>query len=87
MSKDRMPLIIMGRVIGTASGWDQVGDTMLYFYDVDTKGDLGFPAPFDMAFDYLTGAIELYGNVGQTVLTRVDGLDYLAQHGFDRHIE
>lgn len=34
MSRERMEVLILGQLFGTASGWDEAGDQAVQFYDV-----------------------------------------------------
>lgn len=36
MNEDRMKVKVIGIVLGTASGWDEVSDFLLTFYDFET---------------------------------------------------
>lgn len=70
IDEDRTEITILGRVIGTASGWDfwdgsRSGNGML-FYEFEPKPDFHTPAPlppprtYALGFDPETGVVEVY---------------------------
>lgn len=60
----RMPVKFCGIVLGTASGWDQVADEVLHFYDfTSSRSDLP-NAVGGISIDYLNGRIEFYDDAG-----------------------
>lgn len=61
-----MEVKILGKDIGVARGWDQTGDTEIFFYSCDTHGiypDL----EGDFVFDYMEGVFRKYDDdTGET---------------------
>lgn len=55
-----MEVKFLGKTFGTGSGWDQVDDSIIYFYEVKSE-DERFNG-FDLAFDYMKGIIEIYNS-------------------------
>lgn len=63
-----MKVKILGKVIGTASGWDQVTDDGVQFYDY--KGSIKELDGCDnFYFDWVTGKVELYDDEGEVLAT------------------
>jgi hypothetical protein len=62
---ERVPFIVLGRNIGTAAGWDQVGDWMMCLYHFVAVDCLSIPLG-DLTVDFDGGNFEIvddYGNV------------------------
>ena len=65
MSEDLVelaPLTVLGFDIGTYTGWDEVGDFSLQFYDYTSDGKTNIPSCLWLVIDYQTGlwqALEL----------------------------
>lgn len=73
MSDDRMPFIVCGRAIGTATGWDQ-GDTFaMTLYGFEPSD--GYAGPVgDILFSFENGTIESFDDDGN-VVSCVDLID------------
>lgn len=95
MSQDRMNVQVFGRIIGTASGWDQPTDFGLNFYDFQPNevgvqflgnnlNGLVDPVLFIDAAE--TGEAEVYhGKEGNEVVSFSDTLDFAALAKAERH--
>jgi len=73
-----MNVTIMGRLVGTATGWDQSGDTSMQFYDFEPA--IGVSVPMDtnlITWDYLTGTVEFYNHDGTVVLATKDAIEWM----------
>lgn len=89
MSEDRMNVIIMGRFLGTASGWDQVTDWVVQFYDFQCTNDAlkhvkGIVSI--ISIDHETGIVEFFDD-NDDVLLREDFIDFVTRHNFPRFQE
>jgi hypothetical protein len=63
---ERQEWIILGRVIGTATGWDQ-GDTfVIQIYDFEPAPGVNLPADECISFDFEKGLAQTYDDAGQT---------------------
>lgn len=63
MSDDRIEVKIIGFTIGTASGWDDMGINIIFFYDFEPNP--GFNISGDgLNIDFNTGVISAYDNEG-----------------------
>lgn len=60
---EKPDLIIVGRKIGTYSGWDQQGDMAFQFYDFEPIPGLAIPACYCLSLEYDTG--KLSNNTGE----------------------
>lgn len=61
-----MEVKILGKVIGTASGWDEGGDSYLMVYDYSGSiSELEETSCF--SFDWISGEFELYDEDGEVV--------------------
>lgn len=60
-----MDVKVLGRTIGTASGWDQVDDEILFFYDFVPNAKVMLPSG-DLQWDYLNGIIEVIRDVEES---------------------
>jgi len=54
---ERSEWAILGRIVGTATGWDQAGAFSIYVYDLEPVPGLGIPAG-DVVIDFEAGWIE-----------------------------
>jgi hypothetical protein len=68
---ERINVKILGRTIGTAIGWDQVADEVVFFYDFASNGKNGLPNG-GLQFDYLSGTIEVIAEDGRTIVETHD---------------
>ena len=65
----RMDVVVLGRYLGTASGWDQMTDWIVGFYDFEPGTGVDLPSGFMQIDLENTGNIEFVddeGNVTQT---------------------
>ena len=64
MNKDIIEAKMFGLVFGNASGWDQVDDTVIHYYDFKPNDWFKIYVPdqltdYDIQFNYLDGKIDL----------------------------
>lgn len=72
-----MKVIFCGRLFGTASGWDQVADQTLFFYDFKWA-EKAFPA--DKAYQFECDGLEIDYERGVVTCYAADGLTVLFVH-------
>ena len=58
MSEERIDVTILGKTIGTASGWDEFSDFCLGFYDFKSSAD-HIPDADCLAVDLNTGVLSI----------------------------
>ena len=69
MARERFPVLLLGKTIGTSTGWDQWGDSGngMRFYEFQAEPDI-FPEPLPascaLGFDSDSGKLEVYDNAG-----------------------
>jgi len=73
---ERMEVIALGIKLGTASGWDQVTDWGLTFYDY--KSNLTGIPEGDLYIDFETGSLQITDE-SNTVLMDVPAYGFLKQ--------
>ncbi len=81
---ERSEWTVLGRVVGTATGWDQIDDSIiiLYGYEPSAAMSVHFPIdltakPLDLGVDFENGWLETYADDGE-VVTKVDIFEALA---------
>ena len=62
--KERIDVVILGRMIGTATGWDQSDDFSMIFYDFEPKDDVEIPTASSINIDFVSGKVEAYHETG-----------------------
>lgn len=76
MSDDRMDWTVLGRVIGTGTGWDQQDTNVIIIYDFIPAEGIPLPSG-DLSFDSELGYFQTYDDEGNEVAV-VDAIDTLA---------
>lgn len=62
--EERIKWKFLGRVIGTATGWDQTSDESFCLYDFEPAADFTFPASKCLDIDYTNGKFVSYDDDG-----------------------
>lgn len=62
----RFQIHLLGREIGTASGWDEIDTLIVAYYDFHPIADAGLPA---------CGLLTIYYNLGAITVDEVEGLN------------
>ena len=66
MSKlERSEWIILGRVVGTATGWDQADTFVMQLYDFEPADGVGLPSNSCISFDFEHGKAETFDDAGK----------------------
>ena len=65
--RKKTPWVVCGRNIGTATGWDQVGDFILYLYDFEPRPGSKLPDA-DISVDFRRGKICSFDDDGKVVV-------------------
>lgn len=65
--QERHEYVVLGRIIGTAAGWDQVGDWSINFYEFEPAPGVPLPVAEALFFDSETGLFEAYDDAGNVV--------------------
>ncbi len=73
-----MEVVILGKSIGQAEGWDQTSDTELFFYSCDTGGVYPY-LDGDFAFDFQSGKFLKYNDDDGTVISEMSVFDVLTK--------
>lgn len=70
MAKEkRVDWTVLGRVIGTATGWDQCDTFVMMLYDFEPANDVDLPAG-DINIDFENGVVETFNEEGKVVLSK-----------------
>lgn len=67
---------VMGRIVGTASGWDQVDTFAMMLTDFVPAAGVVLPKG-DVTFDFEKGLVTLYSDSG-TIIETVDIIDAIS---------
>jgi hypothetical protein len=73
MASERVDVVVLGRKIGTETGWDVLDETMYVFYDFKPVEDLKhrFPENIgDLIVDYGSGMFKVCDNEGKVIWSR-----------------
>lgn len=62
--EDRMEVKFCGIILGSASGWDQIADQIIHFYDFVSSIAVLPDAVGGISIDYLNGLVEFYDDAG-----------------------
>lgn len=73
---DALDWVIMGRAVGTASGWDQVDNWQMLLFDFVPAAGVQLPRG-DVNFNFEDGLATLYSNSG-TIIETVDIVDAIS---------
>lgn len=76
-SRERMDVTIMGRRIGTASGWDVPVDHMLCFYDFVPEPGVPIQSDVTLAVCFDSGTFETYNDDNGEVVWSADAVPIL----------
>jgi hypothetical protein len=70
MSKEkRVDWTVLGRVIGTATGWDQVDTFVMMLYDFEPAVDVDLPTG-DINIDFENGVVETFDDAGKVTSSK-----------------
>jgi hypothetical protein len=61
----RTPFTVLGRVIGTALGWDQVDTFAMQLTEFQPMRGVALPAADFINFDFESGKAEIYNDAGE----------------------
>lgn len=79
MSKDkRTDWTVLGRKIGTATGWDEPDTFVMVIYDFEPADGIDLPSG-DVNFNFETGTAETYDDDGEVTMS-MDLVEVLAGH-------
>lgn len=73
--ENNMEVVIIGRAIGNAEGWDDMGDHMVIFYDFKPLDGLSIPSG-DLHVDFEHGYIFTTDDAGNDLI-RLDMIEIL----------
>ena len=65
MDDERLEVIVLGRLLGTASGWDRADDEFPYFYDFSPAEGVPIEAAYLLNVDYNKGIISTENREGK----------------------
>ncbi len=68
-TKETYDLIILGRKIGTCTGWDEYETDVFGFYDVNCKLPNMPIDNKDISIDYKKGILEIWSDVEENIIT------------------
>lgn len=74
---DDLEVIILGRKIGTASGWDEQDPLSLAFHDFIPSEDVLLEKCASIFVNYSSGVIEGYNDAGDTVIFTKDAVEVI----------
>jgi len=82
MQRTPEPLIVLGRDIGTFTGWDQIDDDMMVFYDYTPHVSVGLPSG-DLFVSYGAGLVMTYDDDGQETSKNdlIDAIGHVTRKG------
>lgn len=66
---DRLPWTILGRNIGTASGWDHADAFVMQLYDFEPADDVDLPSG-TLCIDFEKGIAETFDDEGKTLISK-----------------
>lgn len=70
MSRERTEWTILGRKIGTATGWDQADTLIMQVYDFEPSEGVDLPTSDCIMFDFEHGTAETYDDAGNTLVSK-----------------
>jgi hypothetical protein len=68
MSNGRNTDVLLGRVIGTSSGWDMPGTFAMTLYEFEPAAGVSLPKG-DLGIQFEYGQFEIYDDVGNVTFT------------------
>lgn len=83
MTDERSECIVLGRVIGSYNGWDQVDDSTICFYGFEPILELSHIPSGDLGFNYEEGKFESYADNGE-IIFESDAVEELVEAGVRR---
>lgn len=66
MSEDRVEFTILGRVIGTGTGWDKMEECHILIYDFESVEEYALPNG-DLSVDFNEGKFEYHNEDGDVL--------------------
>lgn len=63
---NRFPFFLLGRVIGTTTGWDQVADLEITLYDFEPEKGIDLPSGL-VSFNFEEGLAKVYSDDGEVL--------------------
>lgn len=66
---ERLPWTVLGREIGTASGWDQADTFVMQLYDFEPAASVDLP-PGTLCINFETGLAETYDEDGKVLISK-----------------
>jgi hypothetical protein len=70
---------VCGRIIGTDTGWDEVMDFVVAFYDFEPAHGVDLPKCSCLCVDYISGTFEVQNDEDQSDGPQHDLLDMLTK--------
>lgn len=67
--EDRFDVKILGRVVGTAIGWDEMDVGVMFIYGFESNGKTTLENG-DLNVDYINGKFEYFNEAGQVEFTQ-----------------
>ena len=67
--QDRKELKIFDRAVGTFTGWEEVDDFVLAFYDFEPYEGFDMPKS-DLTVDYVKGTFKNYDDAGEVTVSK-----------------
>jgi len=74
---ERSEYVVLGRVVGSGTGWDKSDTYGMSIYDFEPAPDVNLPAAEFMNFDFEGGIVETFDDDG-TVTLRADLVKVMA---------
>lgn len=69
MSRKRLEWTVLGRKVGTATGWDQADTFVMTLYDFQPATGVDLPTAEFMTFDFEHGTAETFDETGKVTFT------------------
>jgi hypothetical protein len=63
--QERFEWVVLGRVIGTATGWDQADTFVMQIYDFEPDKEINLPKADCLTIDFEKGVAQIYDDDGQ----------------------
>lgn len=67
---DKIEWNVLGRIIGTASGWDQADTFVINLYDFEPAKEVPLDPSECIFIDFESGKVEAYGESGEPIWTK-----------------
>jgi len=75
MNEDRVEFTVLGRLLGTGTGWDDIGTNRMLLYDFESAKEYALPNG-NLIIDFEDGSFEYYDEDGD-ILASFDILDIM----------